>query len=158
MPLVFKIQDPLYTIMSVFQKLEFRRWIFRRDFVFVISRIWSKRGFGEGSHRAPTTGERLWRRRQYCQGLKTRYCRVGLLQTAQPVKILALDTFCRSLNKQNKVRLFFWIKDLIKCKNLIAQAACCGLVGQYRILQPLLPSATPFYLKPFWWHEINNIG
>ena len=54
-----------------------------------------------------TTGERLWRRRQYCQGLKTRYCRVGLLQTAQPVKILALDTFCRSLNKQNKVRLFF---------------------------------------------------
>ena len=95
------------------------------------------------------TGERLWRRRQYCQGLKTRYCRVGLLQTAQPVKILALDTFCRSLNKQNKVRLFFWIKDLIKCKNLIAQAACCGLVGQYRILQPLLPSATPFYLKPF---------
>ena len=44
---------------------------------------------------------------KYCQGLKTRYCRVGLFKTAQPVKILALDTFCRSLNKQNKVWLFF---------------------------------------------------
>ena len=71
------------------------------------SHMTSAKSVNTKSRYGVTTEERMCGRRKYCQGLKTWNCRNGLSEPAQPVKILALDTFCRSLNKQNKVRLFF---------------------------------------------------
>ena len=93
----------------------------------------------------------MCKKRKYWQGLITCYCQNGLRHPAQPVKISCTGQFFLDPGI-SRIKSAFFLDHTTSSSATIstAQAACCGLVWQSPVLQPLLPPAVPFYLKLSW--------